>query len=97
MPSTIDWLWNRRQAVWGQVEALETPGSCIITDAMSRKIDRADRFDILIIDCPAETLAEVLTKARLLEEFTQAEGWVDDRPHRMAESICRDLERLTAN
>ncbi len=23
MPSTIDWLWNRRQAVWKQVEALE--------------------------------------------------------------------------
>ncbi len=64
---------------------------------MSREIDRADRFDIWIIDCPAETLAEVLTKARLLEEFTQAEGWADDRPHRMAESICRDLERLTSN
>ncbi len=58
MPSTIDWLWNRRQAVWKQVEALE--------------------------------------KARLLEE-SQAEDWVDDRPHRLAEIICRDLERLMAS
>ena len=72
MTSTVDWLWNRRQAVWGRVEVLETPGNCVITNAMSREIDRADCLDIAIIDCPAETLADVLTKAREATAYHEA-------------------------